>query len=354
MNRRLLIFTLAIATLAVFVWWFSNRSSSPSIAQAQVTPAPVPPAAPTPVAPAPPVRVAYEVPAGGAYEGLSDPRWQWWNAMKKVDRSFEWKMPISFYGRVIDQDDQPIPDAGVQFVWNDTSPRGTSKAETTSDTTGRFSLLNQKGKGLSVYVTKDGYHTSGGKGGQGFEYAAFFEGIYHRPDPANPVTFRLVKKLDAEPLIARRVAERTTYDRPSYYDLERGALTQQPPAGAALKLTFERSESPQGQPFDWKWKVEAVNGALVETKDEFAQVAPEEGYMPAWETSQAANAQSFRKNGQAKFYVRTTDNRFAMVNVELAHPNLRSVGPRLTVNSFLNPSGSRNLEYDPSKQAAAR
>jgi hypothetical protein len=269
--------------------------------------------------------------------------------MKKADRSFEWKMPITFYGRVVDQDDQPIPGAAVRFVWNDTSPRGTSQTETMSDATGRFSLLDQKGKGLSVYVTKDGYHTSVGKGGQSFEYAAFFEGHYHRPDPENPVTFRLVKKLDAEPLIARRISERTSYDRPSYYDLERGTLTPQPAADGGLKLTLERSESPQGQRFDWKWKVEAVNGALLETKDEFAQMAPEEGYVPSWETSQAANAQDFRKNGRARFYVRSADNHFARVDVELVHPNLRSLGPRLTVNSFLNPSGSRNLEFDSAK-----
>jgi hypothetical protein len=170
------------------------------------------------------------------------------------------------------------------------------------------------------------------------------------------VTFRLVKKLEPEPLIAKRAAERVAYayDQPTYYDLERGGLRQQPPAGAAIKLSFDRSESPQGQPFDWKWKVEVMNGALMETKDEFAQIAPEEGYVPMWETSQASTPQPFEQSGQARFYVRTTDNRFARVDVELVHPNSRALGPRLTINSFLNPSGSRNLEYDPSKQASAR
>ena len=234
------------------------------------------------------------------------------------------------------------------------SSRGTSEVTSKSDTSGNISLTKQHGKFLSVRVSKDGFHSSGGLGGQGFEYAAFFESIYHRPDAENPVTFRLVKKLEPEPLIAKRAAERVGYDRPSYYDFERGALTQQAPIGAALKLTVERSESPQGQPFDWKWKVETVNGALLETKDEFAQIAPEEGYVPTWETSQKATDQAFRKNGQARFYIRTADNHFARVDVELAHPNSRGMGPRLTINSFLNPSGSRNLEYDATKQALAR
>src|SRR4051794_4077186 len=60
--------------------------------------------------PAPPLETGsgYEVPPGGRYEGLSDPRWKWWNMMEKRDSSFEWKMPINFYGRVVDQTNQSI------------------------------------------------------------------------------------------------------------------------------------------------------------------------------------------------------------------------------------------------------
>ncbi len=351
MNKRFLIFSLLAAAFVGFFCWFVNRPVVEPVPQAQKTPPPAPPIAGKETSPAPAGQASYEVPAGRAYEGLADPRWQWWNTMSKIDRSFEWKIPIKFYGKVIDQDDQPVSAAEVRYGWNDVE--GSHEQHTRSDAGGRFTIQGLHGKRLTVDVFKDGYHSSK-RGLHSFEYAAFFEPIYHRPDPENPVTFRLVKKLDPEPLIARRVSERTTYDRPTYYDLARGALTQQPPEGVGLKFTFQRSESPQGQPFDWKWKVEAVNGALLETKDEFAQLAPEEGYGPAWETSQEAKAQSFRKSWQARFYVRTGDNYYARVDAELAHPNSRSVGPRLTVNSRLNPSGSRNLEYDPTKQASAR
>jgi hypothetical protein len=344
MNWRRLIFLLIALFLIGFVWWLASRRFAVPVTQVQSTPAPKSETSPAPAPLTLPVQAEaeYEVPAGGAVDGLSDPRWQWWNRMDKIDPSFEWKMPINFYGRVVDQDNLPVPNAKIRYGWNDVE--GSHEQYTTSDTKGLIRIEGLKGKRLSVDVSKDGYHSST-RGLQSFEYAAFFEPIYHRPDPENPVTFRLVKKLEAEPIISKRAAERVGYDQPSYYDLERGGLTQQQPAGAALKLTFERSESPQGQPFDWKWKVEAVNGVLMETKDEFAQVAPEEGYAPAWESSQKATDQAFRKNGQARFYIRTADNRFARVDVELAHPNSRGMGPRLTINSFLNPSGSRNLEY---------
>lgn len=272
--------------------------------------------------------------------------------MKKLDPSFEWKMPINFYGRVVDQDNLPISGASIRFIWNDMSERGTSESKTTSDSNGLFALTNRRGKGLSVYVTKEGYHTSGGIGGMSFEYAAFFEDNYHRPDSQKPVTFRLIKKLNTEPLVKRHVSEYlpSAYDgRGVYYDLQRGSLTEQPASGSALRFSFERSESPQGKPFDWKWKVEAVKSVLQESKDEFAQLAPEEGYTNSWQISETANTQPFPRSAQVRFYVRTADGRFARVDLELTHPNLRSVGPSLTINSFLNPSGSRNLEYDRKK-----
>lgn len=349
MSRRWVIWGSVVTFgLVVVVAWLWNRPGPKPLAPVQPTPAVSTSSAPAQTSPAPPVQAAYEVPAGGAYEGLSDPRWQWWNMMEKVDRSFEWKIPITFYGKVIDQDNRPVSDAAVRYGWNDVE--GSHEQQTTSDANGLIRIENLRGKRLTVDVSKDGYHASK-RGLHSFEYAAFFEGVYHRPDPENPVTFRLVKKLDPEPLLARHVSDRVLYDQASYYDFERGALTSQPPANAALKFTFERSESPQGQPFNWKWMVEAVNGALLETKDEFAQVAPEWGYEPSWEISQAADAQPFRQNAQARFYVRTAADRYARVDLEVAHPNSRSLGPRVSVGSFLNPSGSRNLEHDPSKQA---
>jgi hypothetical protein len=273
--------------------------------------------------------------------------------MRKVDPSFEWKMPINFFGKVVDQDNLPLPGADIRFVWNDTSSRGTSESKTTSASNGRFALADQRGKGLSVYVSKEGYHTSGGIGGMSFEYAAFFEGNYHQPDPESPVTFRLIKKLEAEPLVARRVSQYlpAAYDGETYfYDPRSGTLGRVCPLGGALKLNFERSQSPRGQLFDWTWTVEAVNGGLQETKDEFAQLAPENGYVGSWQMSEAATMQPFRRGAKADFYVRTADNHYARVDIELSHPNSRSAGPNLRVSSFLNPSGSRNLEFDPAKE----
>ena len=270
--------------------------------------------------------------------------------MRKVDRSFEWKIPIRFYGKVVDQHDLPVAEAAVRYGWNDVE--GSHEQHTRSDANGQIVIDGLHGKILSVDVSKDGYHSST-SGPHSFEYAAFFEADYHRPDSENPVTFRLVKKLAQEPLIARHVSERVPYDQVSYYDLERGRLSSELPGGLALKFSFERGESPQGQPFNWEARVEAVNGGLQETKEEFAHLAPETGYVAAREISHTINEQPFRGSAQMRLYVRTAD-KYARVDINVVHPNSRSLGPRLSINSFLNPAGSRNLEPGVAAQTSTR
>ena len=42
-------------------------------------------------------------------------QWEWWDAMEKTDPDFQWKMPIEFYGKVVDQFGQPVVNAEVVF-----------------------------------------------------------------------------------------------------------------------------------------------------------------------------------------------------------------------------------------------
>ena len=44
-------------------------------------------------------------------------QWDWWRAMRKTDPSFEWKMPIEFYGKVIDQFSNGVEGASVVLAW---------------------------------------------------------------------------------------------------------------------------------------------------------------------------------------------------------------------------------------------
>ena len=39
--------------------------------------------------------------------------------------AYDWKQPINFYGRVLDESNAPVANAHAHFEWNDISERGT-------------------------------------------------------------------------------------------------------------------------------------------------------------------------------------------------------------------------------------
>jgi hypothetical protein len=290
------------------------------------------------------VTESYEVPRGAEYRGASDQRWQWWNEMERLDSKFEWKIAINFYGVVVDQDERPISGAKIRFQWTDLSPSGVSERIVYSDPNGRFSLAGEKGKNLGVYVTHDGYHAL--KGGRGtFEYAAFFERTYHQPDRESPVVFRMLKKTAAQPLLVKRASAKLAYDSAdSFFDFEQGTLGGIASTRSGLRFAVTRAKAPQGQPFDWSFRVTGVGATVRQTFEEFPQTAPDEGYANEWESSVAATSANFQGNCTVRLYVRTSDGKFGWVDIELMQPNARELGSKLTVTSHVNPTGSRSVE----------
>ncbi len=281
MKRSGLLLVIALALLALlaalFFWQLNrslNRATNPARPAKAVSP-PVNVAAATP-----PTRVATDrkQEPGGVYEPR-DPRWQWWNEQKDIDPKFEWKMPIEFYGLVVDENETPVPGAIVKLQWNDLSQTGTSYAEALSGADGRFSLENVTGKVLEVRVSKEGYETLDYV--KAFEYAAFFDKHFHTPDRDAPVIFRLRKKMDAEPLIVRQTLYGFKVDgTPHSIDLRTGTKRVGADGVGDLIIRVNRPEKPDGQ-FDWSLSITGVGDAgLIEVEEGSMAEAPEDGYNP--------------------------------------------------------------------------
>jgi hypothetical protein len=114
--------------------------------------------------------------------------WQWWRKMKDADPNFEYKRPIAFYGKVVDEAGNPIPDASI--VASIAGPDGDKEVALKSNSQGLFSIKDLKGKFITVEMDKRGY----GRGPQSygtFEFAEFFSERFYQPDPSNPVVFVL-------------------------------------------------------------------------------------------------------------------------------------------------------------------
>src|SRR3954467_7277950 len=82
--------------------------------------------------------------------------------MEAPKRSFitAFNTPIAFYGRVMDQYGDPVPDADVKFSANDKASGGRpSEYAGKTDTGGRFSIEGIVGITLGVEVSKLGYYS---------------------------------------------------------------------------------------------------------------------------------------------------------------------------------------------------
>src|SRR6185369_2371320 len=195
-----------------------------------------------------------------------------------TDRLFDWQRPINFFGKVLDERGQPIEGAQAHFGWNDVSAKGSSEANTASDAQGTFSLTGVNGKVLTVSITKEGYFVSRTQDRFNFEYANPYEPHFHKPDPDTPVIFHLRKKGPAEPLIHNlKLFKFEKNGRTHYLDLFEGVNKLTAPGD--LLVHFSVSELNADRKFDWSLTLEAADGGLVESNEEFMFLAPANGYQ---------------------------------------------------------------------------
>ncbi len=291
---------------------------------------------------------SYKPWTGGVSKNLSDPRWEEIHRRDKEDHDWQWKMPITFYGKVVDEKGQSVERATIKFDWNDLSSRGTSFAETKSDVQGLFSLVGKNGKILGVKVFKDGYHTSREKNQPSFEYAAFWENNFHEADTNNPVIFHLRKKGETEPLIYRQTLFGFSANgAPGYLDLMEGKNRKEQSGDIIVRLT--RGPKDEKGHFDWSVTFQAVDGGFLESTDEFMFVAPESGYQQSFEVKMSKDDPQWRLELKKKFYVKSRAGKlYASVEVDIISQYNQEAA--IDVKAFVNPFGSRNLEYDPEKQ----
>ncbi len=251
--------------------------------------------------------------------------------------------PINFYGKVLDQSSNAVAGATVQFRWEDFSAGNWTQTTTTqSDSEGRFALRDKHGSGLNVLVSKDGYYSP--KGAQGsFDYAS--GSAPFSPDAREPVVFYLRTKGKGASLVVSefptaigKILQLHHDGTPIEFDLLGGKQT---PAGSGqLKLELWRDDSDvNASKFDWKLQLSAVDGGLVPTDEEFAFEPPASGYQPSIVIDMPATNENWLGELRTKYYIQLPNGNYGRIDFYLLPYN-----GAFTVHSYVNPSGSRNLE----------
>jgi len=349
MNRRNLLLVLlgaGVVSIAI-LWWWLRSPPVPSVSQA---PAVSQPNASPPTSTLP--NVAEATPTGrqipGASYEPSDPRWKEVRAKDLVDPAWEWRMPINFYGRVVDENEQPVPGANVELSWTDLSQPGTSQARTTTDAQGSFSLLNQTGRSLQVRVSKDGYYTP--KRQQiSFDYAGFWEANYHVPDSNNPVLFHIRKKNQGETVRSGEIRPTIPADgTPVRFDLLNGGRVS--PDGQLEIAAMTNTEQYPPTIFNWRATILVPGGGLIEHNAEFPFEAPEGGYQPSIEFDMPTNAPDWKRVIEKSYFIEFgSPPRYGRIQIRL-----NGGSQKASVSYWVNPTGSRNLEASSNEQVSSR
>jgi hypothetical protein len=271
--------------------------------------------------------------------------WEWWDTMDKADSDFQWKMPIEFYGKVIDQFGQPVERAKVVLNWTTVIGRVPDPKKTIfTDLNGCFELRGIQGKVLLVDVSKEGYDFNEKSQGD-FEYAAFYRENFHVPDPNNPVIFRLQKLMGAEPMYKYlSYGEIPLGGGRLVYNVEKGRITE--PGDLALSVVVGESNR---YGLDFTVTIQGLNGAgCAFSREEFLFKAPETEYRTMLTADHKPTASNYDPSEILRFYVRTGTGKYAAIDAKVSLLGDMS-GANLRLIVYYNPSGSRNLEFDQNK-----
>jgi hypothetical protein len=271
--------------------------------------------------------------------------WNWWQTMEKVDPDFQWKMPIAFYGKVVDQFDAPVVGAEAVLNWTTViGPVPDPKKSIYSDASGQFSITNIQGKGISIAVYKRGYDRTRDSF-QDFEYASFYEENFHVPDPSHPVLFHLHKTLESEPLYKYPILKMFPFGGSSLIlNVEKGTFSSSGDLAFSAFLNTSNQYNP-----DFTIFIRGLNGAsLIPSSEEFLSMAPETGYQDTISIRHRQDASNSNPVQQIRFYVKTRTGKYAAFYVEIDPVSNLSEANIIGV-SYYNPSGSRNLEFDQDK-----
>jgi hypothetical protein len=332
MKGRTITLLVVVLLAALIAWWFTR----PDL---KSTPKPTTPGL-REQAPEPPPPVAEEESKAEKLEKL------------KEESRKPWLTPITFYGKVVDENAQPVEGAQVEFDWNDLSPAGHSEVRTTSDAWGLFSLTGVQGKRLLVSVKKTGYYTWHERNQGSFEYASKSEDIYHKPDPNNPVLFYLKKKGEAEPLVKIEKYFRIRRDgTPVSVDLLKGKEAPKGQGDLQVECWTADQHKDRFNRYNWRCRITVPNGGLIESTKEFDFEAPENGYRPSDEIEMPMSlAEKWRPEAEKRYFVKLGNGNYARIMFRM----IAGGDHFFKIESFLNPSGSRNLEYDKTKDVTAQ
>ena len=111
----------------------------------------------------------------------------------------------------------------------------------------------------------------------------------------------------------------------------------------------DEKDRPLRKKYDWWVKLESVDGGLLSTNDTWLYEAPSSGYQNSLRMEEKGSAPDWKRSiEEKKIYFKTHGN-YGSANIRIITHVNGSIGVYMK-DLFINPTGSRNLEYDQYKR----
>ncbi len=264
---------------------------------------------------------------------------------ERAEPGYMFRIALNFYGKVVDEADQPLPGANVQFTWNtlNASSNVVSRQQNAqSDQNGLFSLEGQQGNGVCVAVEKPGYRSLDGNPNC-FDYAQTSASNFHVPVAGQPVVFHLQKRKQGVALVTSKNGTRSSFRLQVPTDgsvMRFDPLQQKPDTGALQFSQVKPAASAWKQATAWSFQVEIPDGGLAECHDKVPVEAPDAGYQPGVDLEFKKGTDNWTDAIAKDYYFRFGNPPlFGYLRIETM---IDSDTVRLTY--AINPEGTRVLE----------
>lgn len=274
-----------------------------------------------------------------------------------MERTFQ----VTF--QVVNDEGEPVIGAKTAVSWeNAKATKPSERIKSTEGVTDQDGCVTLEGKtfssGVSYGASKEGYYAA-----WGLRYH-FKDTRFLRWQPWNPtIEVVLKRKKNPVPMYAKRLAlALPKLDEPVGYDFMAGDWTAPHGRGRNPDMIFVGELHNEGErKFDWRLHVTFPNpgdGIQRFTPDSESAVfrsayeAPAEGYSSEWKLRRwrdgpaAPEQTTFDRKGGYFFRIRAESDKDGKVTKALYG---KIYGDFFDMTYYLNPDGTRNMEYDPKR-----
>ncbi len=248
-------------------------------------------------------------------------------------------VPIKFWGKVVDQEGNPLGNVTVKYrvqrsaIFSSSGNSIVGSVESSPD--GLFSISNVRGATLEMEdFVRNGYRIMSNQQ-VNFGYSRTPE--VYKPTANSPRIYIMETKYFPVSVTSVSQQLRLPWDgKPIRIDLDSG----KPSPSGKLVLTASRTAA-TGR-FGWILSLTVEGGELKEAESGAAFIAPEDGYHPTWECGYKAEDKPWRLGRDADVYYRI-NGKYGRLKLQIyAHAGPNDVS--IHFERFVNSSGGRNTE----------